>query len=340
MPYSKTTLTQTGNALSLEMKGLLDSALTASGKYTKVTNGFVYSTRTMDVWQNDGTSDGYTWYLVVATDTAQTGRLGTGGALEYDDATKNAKKPLRGGSGAAFVDQDGYPLAAAGGAELSINLNNFTFGTNNPVQGLLTPTASTVPTAAASGNIFRVLVTGQAVWYWYGTVSAGTHCQGVGTYDTVHGQPWDLKPLAYIAHNYASTYSGGSVWQHPSATNATASRATYGNAITGGTNLEHETWGTAVGKLGAAGTDMNYGPNYVGSRLHVIREANASGGGGGTNLSTTGWSLGLAPTDFLVFARQGAVAIGDTINVGGKIYESISTPGAGRGLFVNTQPTV
>ena len=338
MPYSKATLAQTGNSLSLEMKGLLDTALTNSGKYTRVTTAYVSSTRTYDVWRNDGTTDGYEWYLVVMTDTANTGRLHTSGALEYDDATKIAKKALRGYSGVGFVGADGYQTTSAGGPESTYALANFNATTSN-ISGNTSAAVGAQPTAAAATNIMRVLVTGQVVWFWYGTVSAGTHCQGVGTYQTLHGQTWDLKPLAFLAHNASTVGGGGTVWQNPNAT-YTNPRATTSSSIAGGTPLGQECWSTPIGKVGGSGQDMNYGSNYVGSRMQVIREQAAQGLGGGGNITTMGYHLGLAPADFLIFGKQAGTAIGDTVQVGSNIYESVSNPAAGAGLFINTTPSV
>lgn len=339
MPYSKTTLSA---GTSAEMKGLLDAALTASGRYTKVTNAYTNATRTYDVWLNDGTTDNgnglfYPWYLVVATDTANAGRLYTGGMLEYDDPSKIAKKALRGTSTAGFVDANGYPLVSAGGAEMTFPLGNFS-GTSSNAAGCINPAGSSHPTAAAAGNIMRVLVTGQYAWFWYGTTSASTHCQGVGTYQTMHGiAGQDAKPLAFIAHPVASiSTGGGTVWQSPAASSGSFSRTTVG-AVLAAAGLSAIVWTPTIGKVGASGTDMNYGSNYVGSRIHLVREApSAPGDGGGGNFTTGGYSLGLTPADFLVFGRQSGCAIGDTVTVNGKVYESVSTPAAGAGLFINT----
>jgi hypothetical protein len=343
MPYSLTSLTQSGNALSLEMKTALDAALTASGKYTKVTNAYVSTTRTFDVWKNDGTTDGYEWYLIVMTDTAQTGKLWTGGCLEYDPGTQIAKKALRGGSTTGFVDANGYPLVSAGGAEMTFALGAFTYTSTNTI-GSTSAAGVSQPTAAAAGNLLRVLVTGQVAWHWWGTASAGTYCQGVGTYQTLHGiAGQDAKPLAFIAHSAPGASSnGGTVWQHPSASHSYP-RVTLGTALTSGTSSGPATsaWTPPIGKVGASGQDMNYGSNYVGSRWHLIRDATSGvNDGGGSSYSTQGFSLGLAPADFLIFGRQSACAIGDTITVNGKLYENVTTPSSSAGLFICKQPAV
>jgi len=315
------------------MKGLLDAAITASGKYTKVTNAYVSSTRTYDVWLNDGTTDGYEWYLIVMTDTATTARLLLGGCLEYDDATKIAKKAIRGGGTAGFADANGYPLVSAGGAEMTFALGSFN-NTGTQSVGLMGPT-SAGPSSAAAGNIFRVMVTGQVAWVWWGTVSTVVSCHGVGTYTNIHSTNSDLKPLAMMAHNGSSGNGGGTVWMSPTATSSNA-RNVYTQVATGGIGSVDEVYTMVISKVGAT-PDMNYDPPiYVGSRLHMIREG-PTYLGGGNSLATLGWSYGLAPTDFLMFARTAACAIGDTGTVNGKIYENVAPPTTAPGLFINTQ---
>jgi hypothetical protein len=59
--------------------------------------------------------------------------------------------------------------------------------------------------------------------------------------------------------------------------------------------------------------------------------------GGSANVNTAGYSIGLAPDDFLMFARKVSVNTGDSITYNGKIYEMVSPGGyAIPGLFINT----
>jgi len=340
MPYSKAVLAQASgtNALSLEMKAQLDAAIVASGKYSKVTNGYVSATRTYDVWLNDGTTDGYQWYLIVGTDSSAStlGRLGISGALEYSDATKLATKCLRGsGNTPQWINSSGYPVTTNGGAtEVTYALGNFapTYAGNT---GKMWPETNTWPTAAANGNTMRVLVTGQFAWFWYGTATTGTTCAGVGTYTNIHSTTSDLKPLAYLAHNGGSGTSGGTVWQSPASNNLNGNATVSSCIASNATVNTGECYSQVVGKVGAAGTDAGYDGIYIGSRMHICRES-GNQTGGGTNYTTWGWSVGLAPADFLIFAKQAPTAVGDTVTVDGKVYENITSTGAGLGVFINT----
>jgi hypothetical protein len=291
------------------------------------------------VWRNDGTTPNdngwlYEWYLIVATDTANTGRVYMGGCLEYDETTRIAKKALRGASGAGYVDAAGYPTVTAGGAEMTFALGSFTVGTSYSAGNLAAGISQ--PAAAVTGNFLRVIVTGQVAWVWWGSATAHTYCFGVGTYQNLHSTASDLKPLAYVAHSggNGSSGSGGTVWQSPLASGSYI-RGTNGLAG-GGTALGEEIFNRVVGKVGSNGTDIGYDGVYIGTRMHLIRESE-NNGGGGTNLFTVGWSVGLAPDPFLIFGRQAGTAIGDTVTVNGVAYESVSTPAAYWGLFVNTQ---
>jgi hypothetical protein len=329
MPFTTTTLNTTGNALSLQMRDALSAALTASGKYTKVTDAYVTSTRYYDVWQNDGTTDGYIWYLVVGWDTANTGRIGLGGFLEYDATTKIAKKALRGTSTAGFTDSNGYPLVSAGGAEMTFALGSF-IPASTLTLGTIGPINSWAPTAV-SGGIFRVLVTGQIAWIWWGTTSTAVNMEGVGTYQLLsNATPTDPKPLARQLHVGTGT-DGGTVWQHPNSTGTNYMRSTYGSMLAGyALSTTTPTYSFRTGAVGAP--DLNFGVP-VGTRVLLFRSSSATP-------SQTGLVLGLSPAEFLLFDRTSSVMVGDTIVVDGKTYMSVSNPGTVMGLFVNTQPAV
>lgn len=336
MPYSKNTLTQSGDALNLEMKGYLDAALTAHPAWTQVTTGYVSGTKTYDVWENDGTTDGYGWFLIVNTDTANDGRVALGGALEYDPATNIAKKALRGYNGLGYVDAAGYPLVAAGGAEMTFPLGGFipTGTIDNGMVGAGNSWSTVV--AATSGNIFRVIVTGHIAWTWWGTTGVLGWCHGVGTYENLHSTTADLKPLGFLLHD--GTYYPSTVWQSPSATEATRSRACFSDL--GGTYGALPQTITVSGEVGGK-PDLLYG-GPIGSRIAVIRNGGTSNvntlSGAAAYSDTGGTWLGIMPgDDFLIFDRSNAVQIGDTITVNGKIYESVLPPSTYPGLFVNTQ---
>jgi hypothetical protein len=339
MTYSKVTLTQaTGTQASTdEIKGVLDSALNASGKYSKVTAAYTFGTRFYDVWRNDGSTDGYQWYLITMYDTGSQGRIQIGACLEYDDPTKIAKKALRGYSGLGFVDANGYPLDAAGGNELTIGLASFgnaggyTTGCTGAISGV-------APPQAVQGNILRVLVTGRFVWTHWGTATVPAYACGVGTYDRLHPNTTDSRPLAFMVHSCAGT--GTTAWQHPAATNATVSRTSYAAILaTTTTGFDPATFTALVGQVGSGdGTpDLTWNGVYVGSRMHITRSVGGPTTGGGANMPTAGHSIGLVPDDFLLFFRKASVLTGDTLTVNGKTYEHVSPGGyALPGVFINT----
>lgn len=339
MPYSKATLAQPSGTTQLndEMKGVLDAAINASGRYSKITSAYVAGSRYYDVWRNDGTTDGYQWYLVVMTDTANTGRVQLGGCLEYDDPTKIAKKALRGYSGLGFLDANGYPLDAAGGNELTIGLSSFGNSGGN-VTGCLGATSGAPPAAAAQGNILRVLVTGRFAWIHWGTATTPTWAHGVGTYDRLHPSTTDAKPLAFLAHSGQGV--GTTAWQHPSATHTTACRSAY-SMITSTTTTAFDaaTFTALAGQIGSgdATPDPMWNGVYVGSRLHITRSVGGPTTGGGAAMATAGHSIGLVPDDILLFFRKASVLTGDSITVNGKTYEMVSPGGyALPGVFINT----
>jgi hypothetical protein len=339
MTYSKVTLTQaTGAQQSTdEMKSVLDVALTASGKYAKVTAAYTFGTRVYDVWRNDGTTDGYQWFLVVMYDTANPGRVQLGGCLEYDDPTKIAKKALRGYSGAGFTDANGYGLDAAGGNELTVALGSFA-NAGGVTTGCTGAVSGAAPPAAAQGNILRVLVTGRFAWIHWGTPTVPAWAHGVGTYDRLHPNTTDSKPLAFLAHQGGAV--GTTAWQHPQATHATASRSAYASILgTTATGYDGPTFSPLCGQVGSgdAVPDLLWNGVYVGSRMHITRTTGSPTTGGGAATGTGGHSVGLAPDDFLLFYRKASVLTGDTITVNGKAYEMVSPGGyLVPGAFINT----
>ncbi len=335
MPYREATLAgANANALAEEMRAELDAALLASGKYTKVTSAFAGTVGWVyDVWRNDGTTDGYQWYVVVAKNQT-TAHVLLGGMLEYDDPTKTAKKALRGYVTSGFVDAAGYPLVSAGGAEMTFPLDKFIHAPSTNNIGSLGGVSS-LPTAAATGNKIRTLVTGQLVYQSNGPASSQSHGGGVGTYQRTHSTTVDLKPLANIG---VPSSSGGptTVWQHPLATDNGYSRSNneYSTSYTWMNGMLSSPYGEVGGKV-----DLLTG-GVIGSRLAVLRVGSSNKNSPSTGVDTGGSILGIVPSDILVFARTAGCARGDTITVNGKVYVSIDTPGTNPGLFINTQPAV
>jgi len=334
MPYRAYTLAgATPTAIAEELRLERDTALAAHPAWSKVTSAYTgNATWTIDVWQNAGVADGFVWFLIVGKHTSLPHCL-MGGALEYDPSTNIAKKALRGDSGVGFPDANGYPLVAAGGVEMDFPLSGFYVGTgsNASLKGRLGGLSALQP-APAAGNWCRTLVTDKLAWQGYGPVTSLSFCHGVGTYQQVHSVSQDLKPLAF--HTVpAGADMATTVWQHPTATGTYvrsnvqwAASGRYANAA-------------ATAMHGIVGTtpDLFFG-GAVGSRLLVQRTGSTAKTNSVTTVSTTGQLLGLAPADLLVFNKDVAVAIGDTIDVAGNTYVSVDTPGATPGLFVNTQP--
>jgi len=333
MPYREHVVAgANGSAIAEEMRLELDTALAAHPAWTKVTSAYTgaQSTWSFDVWQNNGAADGYPWFLVVARASSY-GLTYLGGMLEYDPATWTAKKALRGYSGAGYVDADGYPLVAAGGAEMTFPLHLFNL-TTSALTGQLGGSDSG-DAGPVTGGWLRTLVTDRLAWQGYGATTALTYCHGVGTYQNVHSTTADLRPLANMG--CSATQGATSVWQHPAGTGPYV-RMIDGNGKT--------SWiGTAVsGLFGQVGGDMDllYG-GAVGSRFGLFREVNSS-----KETSTAldydldGGFLGIAPDDLLIFPRTSAVALGDTITVGTRTYVSVCAAGTVAGLFVNTTPEV
>jgi len=81
---------------------------------------------------------------------------------------------------------------------------------------------------------------------------------------------------------------------------------------------------------------------FIASRMMVTRASTAGSINGGVPaaLAVGGWFLGLAPAEFLLLGRTAGCAIGDTVTVNGKTFESVLTPALKVGLFICTQPDV
>lgn len=341
MPYVEKLALEGADAAAIgdEVHGLLDGALAAHPKWTKVTDGYTGNSLfgVMDVWKNDGTTDGYEWYLVVAKgnpgNASYAGRVLLGGALEYDPATNIAKKAMRGWN-TAVVDADGYPVVSAGGAEREYPLTGFK-ATNSAKDGLLGGSGTKVPTAPVAGSQVRVLVTGQVAWFAWGTPTTLTHAHGVGTYTNMHSATLDQRPLAFMGCTNSGGADAGTVWQHPAAVSGQNSAANdqFNSSI-------RFVYGAASNMYGQVGgyADLLYG-GPIGARLAAQRfgyntkELSAS-----SRPDQAGGFLGLSPADFLVFGRANGCQIGDTVTVDGKTYVSVDTPSAYPSLFVNTQP--
>jgi hypothetical protein len=243
------------------------------------------------------------------------------------------------------VDANGFPLDAAGGNELTHGLSSF--GISGGATGANAGASNAQPPAAVQGGVLRVLVTGRFAWMHWGTTTTPAWCHGVGTYDRLHPNTSDSKPLAHLAHN--GSYFGSTVWQHPNASHASYSRASYSSVLTATAGLiDVNVFTNLAGVVGSGDAlpDLLWNGVYVGSRFHIARYSGGAAngpvsGGAATTVNTAGHSIGLAPDDFLLFARKASVATGDTITVNGKLYEHVSTGGyAYPGLFINTQPLV
>ena len=336
MPYREKILTNSSlAALADEARLEVDTALAAHPAWTKVTNNQISGSMYFDVWQNNGSADGYGWYLIIGRHSTS-GYVLMCGALEYDAPTFTFKKALRGYSGLGFVNAAGYPLVSSGGAEMTFVLGSSGF----------TPTSSlsvgnlggriSAPTALAQTNWFRTLVTARSVWVGWGTSTALNCCGGVSTYQNLFSTTQDLKPLAHVAVNNTSLATGATtVWQHPSATDINYAR----NIMFMSTASDWSLSAASVmsGQVGGS-TDILYGAP-VGSRMLVTRSVEP-GKTIFTNSPVAGGFLGLFPADFLLFNKTaGSGTVGDTITVNGKTcYIAVGQPVAATQLFINTQP--
>src|SRR4029079_16575198 len=173
---------------------------------------------------------------------------------------------------------------------------------------------NTPPPAAVQGGVLRVLVTGRFAWIHWGTTTTPAWCHGVGTYDRLHPNTSDAKPLAFFAHH--GGYFGTTVWQHPSATHASYPRSSYSSVLTATAGImDVNVFTNLAGVVGSgdATPDLLWNGVYVGSRFHIARFSGGAAscpvsGGPATVVTTAGHPIGLAPDDFLLFARKASVA--------------------------------